>query len=120
MSKEIKLRLTALHPAQLKVTQLAKRFNVVCCARRWGKTVLGMDRLIHRALHQELLVVTDTLVRIPIGNPATLYLQKTPELAHQGPASPTASSGRERVSAPFAAARAASSSCSSRSRITRL
>src|SRR2546425_14231 len=50
MSKEIKLRLTALHPAQLQVTQGAKRFNVVCCGRRWGKTVLGMDRLIHPAL----------------------------------------------------------------------
>jgi hypothetical protein len=50
MSKEIKLQLTALHPAQLQVTQRAKRFNVVCCGRRWGKTVLGMDRLIHPAL----------------------------------------------------------------------
>lgn len=50
MSKEIKLQLTALHPAQLQVVQQAKRFNVVCCGRRWGKTVLGMDRLIHPAL----------------------------------------------------------------------
>jgi hypothetical protein len=50
MSKEIKLRLTALHPAQSLVIQQAKRFNVVCCGRRWGKTVLGMDRLIHPAL----------------------------------------------------------------------
>jgi hypothetical protein len=32
------------------VIQEAKRFNVVCCGRRWGKTVLGMDRLIHPAL----------------------------------------------------------------------
>jgi hypothetical protein len=50
MSKEIKLQLTALHPAQSLVIQQAKRFNVVCCGRRWGKTVLGMDRLIHAAL----------------------------------------------------------------------
>ena len=50
MSKEIKLQLTALHPAQLRVIQEAKRFNVVCCGRRWGKTVLGMDRLIQAAL----------------------------------------------------------------------
>jgi hypothetical protein len=28
----------------------AKRFNVCCCGRRWGKNVLGMDRLIHAAL----------------------------------------------------------------------
>lgn len=50
MLKEIKLQLTALHRAQLQVVQQAKRFNVVCCGRRWGKTVLGMDRLIHLAL----------------------------------------------------------------------
>lgn len=50
MSKEIKLQLTALHPAQLRVVRHAKRFNVICCGRRWGKTVLGMDRLIHPAL----------------------------------------------------------------------
>src|SRR5260370_40965146 len=50
MSKEIELQLTALHPAQWQVVQQAKRFNVVCCGRRWGKTVLGMDRLIHPAL----------------------------------------------------------------------
>src|ERR1700732_3052354 len=50
MSKEIKLQLTALHPAQSLVIQQSKRFNVVCCGRRWGKTVLRMDRLIHLAL----------------------------------------------------------------------
>src|SRR5208283_2296932 len=50
MSREIELQLTALHPSQMQVLQQAKRFNVVCCGRRWGKTVLGMDRLIHPAL----------------------------------------------------------------------
>jgi len=50
MSTEIKLQLPALHPAQLQVGQQAKRFNVICCGRRWGKTVLGRDRLIHPAL----------------------------------------------------------------------
>ena len=39
MSREIKLQLTALHPAQLRVIQEGRRFNVVCCGRRWGKTV---------------------------------------------------------------------------------
>src|SRR5947199_9962471 len=53
MSKEIELQLTALHPAQWQVVQQAKRFNVVCCGRRWGKTVLGMDRLIHPALQSK-------------------------------------------------------------------
>jgi hypothetical protein len=28
----------------------ARRFNVLACGRRWGKTTLGMDRLIHPAL----------------------------------------------------------------------
>src|SRR6266487_1070316 len=50
MSKEIKLQLTKLHPGQSRVMQQAKRFNVVDCGRRWGKTVLGIDRLIHAAL----------------------------------------------------------------------
>jgi hypothetical protein len=50
MPKEIELQLTLLHQAQRRVIQQAKRFNVVCCARRWGKTMLGMDRLIHQAL----------------------------------------------------------------------
>src|ERR1700720_2139571 len=51
MPKEIQLRLTAPHSAQMRVIQEAKRFNVVCCGRRWGKTVLGMNRLILPALH---------------------------------------------------------------------
>src|SRR5262252_1950149 len=50
MPKIIGLQLTEPHAAQLRVIQEAKRFNVVCCGRRWGKTVLGMDRLIHPAL----------------------------------------------------------------------
>jgi hypothetical protein len=50
MSKQIELQLPAPHRAQLRVIQNAQRFNVVCCGRRWGKTVLGMDRLIPVAL----------------------------------------------------------------------
>src|ERR1700731_3661726 len=49
-SQTIELSLPAPHPGQLAVIQQSKRFNVVCCGRRWGKTVLGMDRLIHAAL----------------------------------------------------------------------
>ena len=30
----------------------SQAFNV-CCGRRWGKTVLGMDRLIHPALQDK-------------------------------------------------------------------
>lgn len=40
----------APHPAQMRLIQESQRFNVVCCGRRWGKTVLGMDRLIQAAL----------------------------------------------------------------------
>src|SRR5678816_4678534 len=50
MSRTIELHLPTPHRAQVQVIQQAKRFNVVCCGRRWGKTVLGMDRLIHAAL----------------------------------------------------------------------
>jgi hypothetical protein len=49
-SKTIGLTIRALHPGQMKIVQQAKRFNVICCGRRWGKTVLGMERLIHPAL----------------------------------------------------------------------
>jgi hypothetical protein len=47
---KIHLRLPELHPAQDKVIHEAKRFNVVCCGRRFGKTVLGMNRLIRATL----------------------------------------------------------------------
>ena len=50
MSNRIILQLPKLHPAQQQVVSQARRFNVLCCGRRWGKTVLGMDRLIHTAL----------------------------------------------------------------------
>src|SRR5262245_23118333 len=51
MPKQITLQLPAPHAAQRKVMQEGKRFNVVCCGRRWGKTVLGMNRMIHPALN---------------------------------------------------------------------
>src|SRR5574340_546424 len=50
MYNRITLQLPELHPGQQRIIQEARRFNVVCCGRRWGKTVLGMDRLIHPAL----------------------------------------------------------------------
>jgi len=50
MSRTIELKLPAPHSGQQTVIQAAKRFNVVCCGRRWGKTVLGLDRLIQPAL----------------------------------------------------------------------
>src|SRR5690242_20179744 len=32
-----------LHPGQALVIEQAKRFNVLACGRRWGKTELGQD-----------------------------------------------------------------------------
>jgi hypothetical protein len=46
----VQLRLTPPHPAQAKIIKESKRFNVVCCGRRFGKTKLGQDRLIHPAI----------------------------------------------------------------------
>jgi phage terminase large subunit-like protein len=38
------------HPAQQRVIDEAARFNVVVCGRRFGKSTLGIDRLIRPAL----------------------------------------------------------------------
>ena len=46
----IRLVLPRPHIKQREVIAAAKRFNVVDCGRRWGKTELGMDRITHPAL----------------------------------------------------------------------
>ena len=46
----VRLTLPTPHKAQQKIILESKRFNVVCCGRRFGKTLLGQDRLIHPAL----------------------------------------------------------------------
>ena len=38
------------HSAQKRVINEAQRFNVLACGRRFGKTRLGIDRLIRPAL----------------------------------------------------------------------
>jgi hypothetical protein len=45
------LKIPSLHTAQTRVRQESVRFNVVDCGRRWGKTVLGIDRAIDVAIH---------------------------------------------------------------------
>ena len=45
--------MNAKGPDQQQVIDEAKRFNgfnVLACGRRWGKTLLGIDRLINQAL----------------------------------------------------------------------
>ena len=46
----LRLEFPRPHPAQGRVIAEAKRFNVLCCGRRWGKTELGMDRVCRTAL----------------------------------------------------------------------
>ena len=40
------LRLNEPHPAGKEIIANAKRFNVLVCGRRFGKTMLGIDRLV--------------------------------------------------------------------------
>jgi len=47
---EIEIKLSNLHPGQQKVRDEAKRFNVLCCGRRWGKSELATDILCDTAL----------------------------------------------------------------------
>lgn len=46
---EVNLILNELHEGQLNVLINAKRFNVICCGRRWGKTVLAEELLFDEA-----------------------------------------------------------------------
>lgn len=46
-------RLPAPHPAQRRIIQEAKRFNVLCCGRRFGKrpvvgSIVGIFSSLHR------------------------------------------------------------------------
>jgi len=47
---KLKIQLPAPHAAQRQVLAGAKRLNVVCCGRRWGKSTLGIDRIVKPAL----------------------------------------------------------------------
>jgi hypothetical protein len=45
------ITLPALHAGQRRVVREAARFNVLACGRRWGKSVLGVDRLVESVLY---------------------------------------------------------------------
>jgi phage FluMu gp28-like protein len=47
----VTIRLPALHSAQQQVVAEAARFSVLACGRRWGKSTLGINRLVLAALH---------------------------------------------------------------------
>lgn len=44
--RKIELTLPKLHPAQQQVKDTARRFNVLVCGRRWGKTTLTAEDLV--------------------------------------------------------------------------
>jgi hypothetical protein len=46
----IDLVLPRLHAPQRRIVRESRRFNVVACGRRFGKSLLGVDRLVHPAL----------------------------------------------------------------------
>lgn len=50
MPKEVEITLTEPHPGQQQVITEAKRFNVLCCGRRWGKSALAVNLLSETAL----------------------------------------------------------------------
>jgi hypothetical protein len=49
-SKTIEVILPSLHPAQQQIIDEARRFNVLACGRRFGKTMLGIDLIIDKVL----------------------------------------------------------------------
>lgn len=46
MAREVELKLRKLHPAQQQIRAQARRFNVLACGRRFGKTDYGLDEAI--------------------------------------------------------------------------
>jgi hypothetical protein len=79
------IELADLHPGQWRVRDAARRFNVINCGRRWGKSTLGIDLALDSALdglkvayyepsYPMLTEVWRELVRRlppPIGKPST-------------------------------------------------
>lgn len=47
------VNLPSLHESQERIFRHPARFKVVCCGRRWGKTLLGVTICIHRAMKGE-------------------------------------------------------------------
>lgn len=49
-SRNIDIELRAPHPAQVEILRDAKRFNVLACGRRFGKSVLGVEQIAITAI----------------------------------------------------------------------
>lgn len=52
---QIRIKSPAPHRRQTHVLDTAKRFNVLVCGRRWGKTVVGMDRVVDTVTRKQYL-----------------------------------------------------------------
>jgi ribosomal protein L37AE/L43A len=50
MPKQLKIELPVPHAGQRQIFTEAARFNVLSCGRRWGKSTLGIDRIVRPAL----------------------------------------------------------------------
>jgi hypothetical protein len=48
---EVVIKLKQLHPAQVSILTNAKRFNVIKCGRRFGKTELAIDLVVNTLLN---------------------------------------------------------------------
>ncbi len=44
------ISLPRLYPAQFRLWSERRRFNIVCCGRRWGKTFMGIERAARWAM----------------------------------------------------------------------
>lgn len=52
-NQTVTVKLNAVHPGQQRVLSEARRFNVLMCGRRFGKTALGVDLCVNGALDRE-------------------------------------------------------------------
>ena len=48
--RDVTIKIPELHPTQAAVKSKAKRFNVLCCGRRWGKTALCHELMLDTLL----------------------------------------------------------------------
>lgn len=51
MSRRIEIEIPAKHPAQQQIVDESKRFNVLSCGRRFGKSLLGIELDLEPALN---------------------------------------------------------------------
>src|SRR5215813_8247137 len=50
LKRQIEIEIPARHPAQQQIVDEAKRFNVLACGRRFGKSLLGIELDLEPAL----------------------------------------------------------------------